>query len=189
MDMDVTYSSTWCVAPRCAGFTLVELMMTLAIIAILASTFSPAARLIGDTRLSNQVNIFAGHLSLARSEAIKHAEWVNICKSLDETTCDNSGQWHDGWIIFVDENRDRQRNPGEELIKVGASDSPSVTIDYGGAHTSNYVVYKPTGRSPHNGTFTFCINQKGVHPRALVLFRGRVRSAREMPDGSPLTCP
>lgn len=187
--MDVTYPSAKCITHDCTGFTLTELMITLAIIAIVASMLFPAATLIDDTRLSNQVNIFAGHLRLARSEAIKQVEWVNICKSLDETTCDNSGEWHQGWITFVDQNRDRQRNAGEELLKVGASDSPSVSIDFGGTPTSNYIVYYPTGRSMNNGTFTFCSKQEEVHPRALVFFRGRVRSAREMPDGSPLTCP
>jgi len=186
--MDVKLSSTRKAA--CNGYTLIELLITLAIATTLLNLAAPAgAFLLSDTKASTTVNHFAAELRFARSHAVKHGHHVSVCKSLDQQRCDNTGQWRDGWIIFVDLNRDRARNPGEPLLRSGSLDTPNLNLEYRAFPTDNYVVYYPTGRSLGNGTFTFCDTSGIAAPRALVLYKtGRLRADSQMPDGSALSC-
>jgi type IV fimbrial biogenesis protein FimT len=164
-------------------------MLTLAIISIILGLAAPAlGERRSDTRLSSRVNELAGYLNYARSEAIKSNQFVNVCKSPDGNQCDFSAEWEDGWLVFVDSNQDRQRDSGEEVLKVHKALEGNIHIHFGAFYSSNYVRYYPNGRSPGNGTFTFCDARGGDKAHALVIYRGRLRTARTMPDGSPLSC-
>lgn len=85
------------------GFTLIELMVTLAILAILAMVALPSFR---DTIRRNEVNtasnaLLAG-ISYARSEAIDRGQVVTMCPSTDGTTCATSSTaWGTGWMIYT----------------------------------------------------------------------------------------
>lgn len=166
------------------------MLITLAFATILLNLAAPAgAFLLNDTKASTAVNHFAGELRFARSHAVKHGHHVSVCKSLDPQHCDNTGQWRDGWIIFVDLNRDRTRDPGEPILRSSSLDTPSLSPEYSTFPTDNYMVYYPTGRSLGNGTFTFCDTSGISAPRALVLYKtGRLRADSQMPDGSALSC-
>ncbi|MGM0595099.1 MAG: GspH/FimT family protein, partial [Pseudomonadota bacterium] len=144
---------------------------------------------IADTRLTNSVNTLNGHLQRARSEAIKRGQRVNVCKSPDGLRCDNSAAWDEGWITFVDRNHDRKRNQSEPLIQRQQPLQGDIRLAFGSFYSSNYVVYYPAGRSPGNGTFTFCDSRGADHARALIFYKGRLRSATKKPDGTPLDCP
>ena len=105
---------------RTAGTTLVELLTTLTIVAILATVAVPGFHTF---HLNNQratvVNRFLHSLFLARSEAIKRAQIVSVCRSTDGRNCDpRSGDWTRGWIVFANRDRDEppQRDAGEDLI-------------------------------------------------------------------------
>jgi len=82
-----------------AGFTLVELVVTITIFAILVSMAVPSFR---DAALGSQVRSMANALvasaALARSEAIKRNRAVTMCSSADGVTCDG-GNWEKGWIV------------------------------------------------------------------------------------------
>ena len=100
------------------GFTLVELLVSMAVMAILLTLAVPAfSEAMVSSRLTSVANSFLSHLYLARSEAIKRNGRAVLCKSADGLACSGSGGWHQGWILFHDANnnagsgRRRKRDP------------------------------------------------------------------------------
>lgn len=86
----------------CRGFTLVELMVALALLSILAAIALPAFDSFTlSNRLRNYANDFAAAARLARSEALKRNAPVRLCMSADGATCTNSGSWEQGWLVVT----------------------------------------------------------------------------------------
>lgn len=85
------------------GFTLLELMITVAIVAILSAAAIPSfSEAMMKSRLTNQArDLMAGAL-LARSEAIKRNQIVTLCASSNRTAC--TGTWENGWIVLTADN-------------------------------------------------------------------------------------
>ncbi len=83
------------------GFTLLELIVTVAVAAIIFSfgvpSFMDVAR---NGRAAANANEFVTAFSIARSEAVKRGARVTVCASKDGATC--SGDWSDGWIVIAD---------------------------------------------------------------------------------------
>jgi type IV fimbrial biogenesis protein FimT len=87
---------------RIRGFTLVELMVTLAVMAIVLGIAVPSfQKLIINNRSLALGDEFAQALNYARSEAVKTKRRVSICASSDGETC--TGNWSDGFIVFQDD--------------------------------------------------------------------------------------
>ena len=85
------------------GFTLIELMVTVAIAAIVLTLGVPSFRdLIQNNRVASTVNGLVTALQLARSEAIKRGGNITLCSSTNGTTCANSNTWTSGWIVTTD---------------------------------------------------------------------------------------
>ncbi len=86
---------------RQTGFTLMELMMTISIAAIVTMIGIPSFRYITNSnRIAGEVNGLLGDLQFARAEAIKEGLNVTVCVSAGGTSCDNSAAWKSGWIVF-----------------------------------------------------------------------------------------
>ncbi|HRY14609.1 MAG TPA: GspH/FimT family pseudopilin [Candidatus Competibacteraceae bacterium] len=146
------------------GFTLTELMITIAVAAIVLAIGVPSfQQVVRNNQATSQMNDLIGSLSLARSEAVKRGRRVVMCKSNDGATC--SGNWHDGWIVFVDDaNENATPDAGEDILRVhgplgGASDNTLT----GNALVNTFISYTPDG-FPRNlsgslfssdGEFTF----------------------------------
>lgn len=93
---------------RINGFTLIEMMIVIALIGILISLAVPAFQeTVKNNRLISTLNSMRGSLNYARGEAISIGQNVSICKR-DGTNggivCDNTQNWEDGWIVFRDVN-------------------------------------------------------------------------------------
>lgn len=173
------------------GFTLLELITTLAVFAIITSTGIPALQAFMSTnRLAVHINSFAGAMAFTRSEAIKRNQHVVICKSDNQHTCNNKTQWHAGWIIYEDINRNRKRDDDETLLQVQSRFSGGLTLEYRAFGSRNYVTYRPSGYTLTNGTFIFCDPRRPDAAKALILVKsGRLRKSKLASNGSPLVCP
>ncbi len=106
------------------GLTLIELMVVVALVAILMAVAVPSFQgVVRSNRINGEINAFVGDLQLARSEAIKRGLPVSLCPSSNGTDCLTTNTWHNGWIVFFDPDSSGDRNlvattPAEELIKV-----------------------------------------------------------------------
>jgi type IV fimbrial biogenesis protein FimT len=102
------------------GFTLPELMVVVAIVAILMNIGIPSYRYISNSfRVSSEVNGLLGDLQFARAEAIKEGQTVSVCVSRDGATCDaGSTTWQEGWIVFQDPTNLGTVDPGDTILRV-----------------------------------------------------------------------
>lgn len=108
------------------GFTLVELMIGLAIVAIVLSIGVPSfGDLIRNNRMTTQVNELVGALNLARSEAVKRGQSINV------TAASGGSNWKAGWTV--------ETTAGGTDIRVYASqDGEHTLIADGGQSTFTY---------------------------------------------------
>lgn len=139
------------------GFTLIELIITLAIAAILMSVAVPNYRIfVLNNRMATQANDFITAIGLARSEAIKRGTRVSICKSADSTNCTTSGNWSQGWIVFTDTGTVGAIGGTDEILQVhGPLDGGSSFIGNTTAINNN-IAYGPSGYGALAGTVKLC---------------------------------
>lgn len=144
-----------------SGFTLVELLVTVAIAALLMLVAVPAMTGMLDTqRRISAINTFVASLHLARGEAIKRNGRAVLCKSSNSEQCTRTGGWDQGWILFHDGNNNASRDPGELLLQ---QHGPLQRVRLSGnTPVAHYVSYSATGSAKlvsgafQAGTFTLC---------------------------------
>lgn len=153
------------------GFTLIELMVTIAIAAILAGLAVPSFQdLIASNRLKSHASSLLSSLLLARGEAIKRNSRVVLCKSADGSTCTATGGWQQGWIVFHDYTDDTtaatNNNGTLDISEAVIQRQGPLTGDFvltGNSSVTNYVSYSSIGATKFKaseafqaGTFTIC---------------------------------
>jgi type IV fimbrial biogenesis protein FimT len=140
-----------------SGFTLVELMVTLAVFGILALAAVPAFNgYVNSNRLISETNTIVGALNFARSEAIKRRANISVCRSDNGTSCTGTaGTWNVGWIVFVNTDNDSpaQVDNLEEVLRVSGGFNDTLQAS---ASLANFITYNANGFGNAQGQFVLC---------------------------------
>ncbi len=176
---------------REGGFTLLELIIALAVLSILLGGVIPGFKsLLEQNRMVAAVNGFIATLRYARSEAVTREMRVVVCPSGDGVNClDDYTGWGEGTLIFVDSDNSRSRGVDELLLnyRQGVDDGLEVVSSSSSRST---ITYYPTGRGwGSNTTVRFCLPDSGIENRAVIIsFTGNPRVSYKMPGGGSISC-
>lgn len=168
-----------------AGITLIDLMLALAVAAVLMSIALPSLRdLQQRQRIVSAANELVAHINLARQHAVLKREISVMCPSLDAETCSGGNRWEHGWIVFRDPDRNGAPDVSSDVLRVG-SVVDDLLIDSAGR---TRIRYMPSGAaSGTNLTIKLCDTGVPDQSRAVVVSNpGRPRVG-ELPDH--LSCP
>jgi len=179
---------------RIKGFTLVELMIVLAVITIAMGTGTPSfTRLIQDNRQTSLGNQFLSAINFSRNSAITKRQFVTVCASSNSISCDTTS-WQDGWIVFIDTDSDRVLDSEEEILRrqenfstehsLRRADVSSPTLALGS------IQFLPSGFVTSTANFTLCDSRGASFARGINLnLSGQARVDKGVdPNGDDLEC-
>jgi type IV fimbrial biogenesis protein FimT len=149
-------------AKAAAGFTLIELLVAIAIAAVLLRIAMPGmSSVMLSVQLSSYANSFTSTVQSARSEAISRNGFVTVCRSTSGTSCASSGDFQQGWILFVDVNGNGSVETGDTILrKQGALSS-----DYRFTSSAYSLVFQPSGVGSTSATLVLCRSEPAGEQR------------------------
>ena len=185
---------------RDVGFSVVELLVALALMSLLMGVGIPAfSHLVAGQRATARVNQIIGAVQLARQAAISLNTTTTLCPSRDGV-CLGRNQWHVGAMIFTDHNRNGILEKDETLVTRLPRLDRGERIYWRSFRNRSFLRFKATGRTDwQNGHFLYC--PPDLDPRyaraAVLNAQGRIRLApdtdadgiAEDARGRPLHCP
>jgi type IV fimbrial biogenesis protein FimT len=150
------------------GFTILEVLITLAAIAIVVLVTVPGSNMLLEKyRLKTASGSLLSGLELARSEAHQRSITVMMCPSSNAHTCRRDGDWSMGWLVFTDGNGNGTVQD-IELIQAFEAPHQTVKIMAQGA-VQNQVAFTATGLNADNGKqtgkFQICLDGSEAAPK------------------------
>jgi len=153
------WASRW----RKGGFTLVELVVGLAVTAILAAAAAPSfARFLAEQRLLDEARRLSEAILVARSEAIKRNGVVILCAVAPPEDCGEADRWHAGWMAFEDRDGDGEPGADDPLVPVAEPAAATGVTIVGNQPVERYLRFTWAGSARlasgalQMGTFTVC---------------------------------
>ena len=169
------------------GFSLLELLVAVTVLAVLAAIAFPNYQtLVKNNRRTAQLNDLVSALNLARSEAVANGNNVEVCASIDQSTCSGVGPptpWHNGYVV-----RDTFTSGVVQVYEASAN-----TNTFRGNQTR--FDYRPTGFlvGGGNGTVVVCDSRGNADAKGVVVSNtGRPRVEEYTTANPPpvlISCP
>lgn len=180
-----------------SAFTLIELLITLAMVFILSGMALPSFKeVLDNSKLSVQVDGLVKTLKVARTTAISENRKVTICPTDETQIC--LSEWTNGYMSFIDENGDRKLNNEEKILTYFKNQNEKLTLSWKAFGFRKSLQWLETGITNHqNGSFQFCYNNDASKSRALIITKaGRIRYSKDIDGdnihensrGKPLVC-
>lgn len=172
------------------GFTLLEALVVVALLSVLLALAVPG--LTGQRerqQLQAQAEDFWSSLMLARAQALLHQQHVTVC-SASHGVCDPAAGWHSGWLVFVDANRNGQRETDEHMVQQRGATPTAIRIT-GNSSVNRVIGYGAEGRSEsltgafQAGTVSVCASGQAQGWQVVINAVGRPR----LEKAEMQTCP
>lgn len=182
---------------KMSGVSLVELLTVLTLLGVSLLIALPDLKVFQNKQ---QINSELRHLiraiMVSRDQAITFNHSVIICPSRIQSTC--GGDWHEGFVVFVDTNSNAQLDVNESILLTKESFRDGDKIFWRAFRRRNYLEFTPLGFTAfQNGTFTYCPKEGIEYAEGLILnAQGRLRftvdkdgdAIDEGANGKPLRC-
>ncbi len=173
------------------GFTLVELMLTVVILAVVIGIALPSFQtMVVNNRIISQINEAMSLISYARSEASKRPDArVTLCPSSDGSSCSGAAAWESGWIALLDVDGDQtlDADDGDRILMVGEPMAGGNTFRIAGFNGNSFIQFDGGGQpvSPgalgaFDGSLVICDSRGDEFARGVVVMvSGQTRLARD----------
>jgi len=175
---------------RARGFTLIELLTTLVVTGVSLAILVPSwSGLANRSQIRGTANQLLTHLRYARNEAVSRNMHISLCPSDDGISCSRDPRgWQRGYLVFVDDDRDRDRTPNETLLRIQGAQHRQLQLHSTAGRPA--VKFRPDGAAwSTNTTFSVCVGDDPDSNRAVVLYgTGRARVDRRLPRNRAVTC-
>jgi len=133
------------------GFSLIELMVTLAIGGILLAVGIPSFQdFIANSKIAETNNTLVYSLQLARSASMERLEPTGLCVSndpmADDPSCSAGSSYNKGWLVYVDADGNGVRDAGEDVLERGPAPGAAFVFTPSAAF-ENQVYFNDSGAS------------------------------------------
>jgi type IV fimbrial biogenesis protein FimT len=173
---------------RARGFTLLELLATVAIVMIVLAVAVPSMTdMTRRNRLAAAHNEFLSSLYLLRSEAAKRNRTMKMCRlgrdNPDNCTTSAETGWEAGWAIWADVNGNNRIDADEVVVSRRQALPDGVQLRGNGTTLVHRVAFRATGMPAgfNNGTFTACVDGHAHAQQTIISAAGRIRT-RKLPS-------
>lgn len=168
------------------GFTLIEMAITVAILALMTAFAAPLFRQwVGDATLTSATRSLVNGVNLAHAAALETGAPVTLCPYAN-TAC--GARWNAGWALW----RTTSAGTLERIAAQQVLDAGTAVVVTAPAAASS-VTFQPNGTATPLGSWVLCDARGAPHARAVTLFGSGLAFANTQPGvsltGAPLTCP
>ena len=164
---------------RTHGFTLIELVATVAVMAICAGIALPSmGGLLERHRTTAAMALLSAHIATARNTAVTRRMPIALCPSEDGTSCATGTDWGQGWLLFLDENGNRKVDAAADILRAERAPT-SGQLGIRSTSGRSALRYLPSGlNSGTNLTLSVCSKRGDLLGQVIVNNAGRARTTR-----------
>jgi prepilin-type N-terminal cleavage/methylation domain-containing protein len=183
------------IKPLQQGYTMLEVLMVVAIAAILVAVAMPSLQdtISRNARDSIQLDLLTS-LALARTQAVTLSVTASVCHSANQTSCSNSAgsDWNDGWLVFSDFDSDGviDSADGDEILQVHPAANGVVAIELlnssNNTITDEFVQFDNDGflnNSTGGAYFKFCDPDNTAANSRAIWVTNSGRASQSIDDG------